>query len=326
MMSDYLYASEDNPVPEQAASGMLDIRDGTRVRYARFGATGRPLKGTVVLLAGRNECIEKYFETIRDLSARGFAVAITDWRGQGGSDRTLKRGAPRGYVSSFDDYVGDLQEFWREIVLPDCRPPYYMLAHSMGALIAMLAAPLLASQLRRLVLCAPLLELAGLPFSMKTTGQIATAAKIFGLGRLPMPRSAAGQPLPFAYNKLTSDPLRYSRNVGIYRAHPELGTGRPTIAWVAAACRAVETVLEPGYVEKLTVPSLFLVAGSDEVVSSLAIQRYARRFKANRAIIIDGARHELLQEANLYRQQVFAAFDAFVPGSDSFPDQAELNR
>jgi lysophospholipase len=32
-------------------------------------------------------------------------------------------------------------------------------------------------------------------------------------------------------------------------------------------------------------------------------------------VVIDGARHELLQEREGLREQVWAAFDAFVPGS-----------
>src|SRR5215218_3840567 len=60
-----------NPTPDRATAGFMTARDGLRLRYARFGATSRPLKGTVIILPGRNECIEKYFETIRDFSARG---------------------------------------------------------------------------------------------------------------------------------------------------------------------------------------------------------------------------------------------------------------
>ncbi len=33
--------------------------------------------------------IEKYFEVVSELRERGFAVAVLDWRGQGGSARAL---------------------------------------------------------------------------------------------------------------------------------------------------------------------------------------------------------------------------------------------
>ena len=60
-----------NPAPLGAICGMLDTPDGARLRYARFPATGSPLKGTVTLLQGRAEFIEKYFEMVRDLRSRG---------------------------------------------------------------------------------------------------------------------------------------------------------------------------------------------------------------------------------------------------------------
>jgi lysophospholipase len=37
--------------------------------------------------------------------------------------------------------------------------------------------------------------------------------------------------------------------------------------------------------------------------------------KAGHVVTIPGARHELLQEADIYREQALAAFDAFIPGS-----------
>ena len=61
---------------------MLKTPDGVALRFARWAPPpGR--KGTVCLFPGRAEFIEKYFETVRDLRARGFAVATIDWRGQG---------------------------------------------------------------------------------------------------------------------------------------------------------------------------------------------------------------------------------------------------
>ncbi|RUZ60965.1 alpha/beta hydrolase, partial [Mesorhizobium sp. M7A.F.Ca.US.003.02.2.1] len=54
---------EGNPRPENATGGFFTTRDRKNIRYGLFGAVARPMKGTVVLLTGRNECIEKYFET-----------------------------------------------------------------------------------------------------------------------------------------------------------------------------------------------------------------------------------------------------------------------
>lgn len=314
-MSDLLFEIPQNPVPEGAVAGMMTARDGVRLRYARFAATGRPLKGTVVILQGRNECIEKYFETARDLAARGFATAAMDWRGQGGSGRLL-RDPRRGHVKSFDAYVRDLDSFFQEVVLPDCRPPHNILAHSTGGLVALLASPHLANRVRRMVLCSPLVQFAGLPSSMAALRRLSGFLYALGLGRFYMTRGARpDEAAPFEGNSLTSDPVRYARNQELYARHPDLAIGGPTVAWVRAACRAAARIQDPGFAAGLRIPSLFVAAGADTVVSTPAVERYATALRPGSLVTIDGARHEILQEADIYREQLLAAFDAFVPGT-----------
>ncbi|MDZ7823157.1 MAG: alpha/beta hydrolase [Ahrensia sp.] len=78
---------ESNPGPEPDSLGTFDTADGFKIRYAVFRADSKQTLGSILLLQGRNEAIEKYFETIGDLTRRGFDVATFDWRGQGGSTR-----------------------------------------------------------------------------------------------------------------------------------------------------------------------------------------------------------------------------------------------
>src|SRR3954462_12570212 len=133
-----LISIPDNPVPEGAVAGTLKTPDGVDLRFARFvPPPGR--KGTVCLLQGRADFIEKYFETIADLRRRGFAVAAFDWRGQGGSGRQV--GDPRkGHVSTFDAYRRDLEAVWDQVLEPLMPKPYFGLAHSMGGAIALMGA------------------------------------------------------------------------------------------------------------------------------------------------------------------------------------------
>ena len=119
-----------NPVPEDGVTGSLKTRDGVTFRFARWPPpSGR--KGTVCLFQGRAEYIEKYFETVRELRARGFAVATFDWRGQGRSDRALSDRTRD--TCEFLRIRTDLEVFMKEVVLPDCPPPIFALGHSMGA-------------------------------------------------------------------------------------------------------------------------------------------------------------------------------------------------
>jgi lysophospholipase len=124
---------------------------------------------------------------------------------------------------------------------------------------------------------------------------------------------------PFSTNPLTTDHARYARNVLLYEKYPELGLGGPTVAWVRAACIASDTIQDADFIARLQIPMLIIAAGADAVVSTPAIEQFVRRLKSASLLTIDGARHEILQEADIYREQFFAAFDAFVPGSDAEP-------
>src|SRR5580704_8726072 len=203
-----------NPVPEDVVTGTLKTPDGVSLRFARWAPPpGR--KGTVCLFQGRAEFIEKYFETVRDLRARGFAVATLDWRGQGGSERVL-RNKRKGYVQSFSQYQIDLETFIHEVVLPDCPPPVFALAHSMGATILLRAAYAGHRWFDRMVLLAPMIALPGMR-RMAGTRMTVRMLRLIGLGSLYVPGGDASTMLqrPFAGNLLTSDPVRYARNIAV---------------------------------------------------------------------------------------------------------------
>lgn len=312
-MPDLLFQTPANPLPANAHAAMLTMPDGVKIRYARFAAQGRPLRGTMVIIPGRNECIEKYFETITDLSRLGLGTAIFDLRGQGGSQRLI-RDRRRGYINDFMDYVGDMDPFIEQVLLPDCRGPFFLLGHSTGALVALLSTPVFLNRIQRMVLLAPLLVPGGLPVSLRTARRAVQFLHAIGLGTIYVARQRS-EAVPFAGNVLTSDPDRYMRNLDIYRHRPELALGPPTASWVRAAMIAADTVRAPEFMASMRIPTLIVAAGADKVVETRAIENYAQRLRAGSLITIDGARHELLQEADIYREQLLAAIDAFTPGS-----------
>lgn len=313
-MGTRLHIIPENPAPDGAEAGMLRSADRRNIRYATFPATAKPERGTLVVLSGRNETMEKYFETVRDFCARGFFVVAMDWRGQGGSDRLIADPA-RGYVRSFDDYAADLDLLFREVVIPRATEPVFLFAHSTGALVALLAIRKLEGIVRRMVFAAPLLGLSGFPLSFEAIHRLSWGMSVLGLGSRylgggPKPRIAA-----FEGNPLTSDPIRFARNRLLLDTFPRLGLGGPTAAWVRAACDAIRAVSEPAFMASIRTPVLMVAAGNDRVVSVPAIEAYAKKLPFGALLTIDGARHELLQEADRFRGQFLAAFDAFIPGS-----------
>jgi lysophospholipase len=269
----------------------------------------------VCLFQGRAEFIEKYFETVRELRAHGFAVAILDWRGQGGSQRALSD-PHKGHVGDFSEYEIDAETFMTEIVLPDCPPPLFAIGHSMGGSVMLRLARRGNRWFDRIVLSAPLIRLAG----ARGSSYPRVAAKIMrlaGMGSAYVP-GGSSTPIavgPFINNNATSDPVRYARTKAVLEAAPGLGIGSPTVSWLDAAYRAMAEFANPAFAGKVRQPLMLIAAGRDQVVSTAAIEEIAIRLRAGSHLIVAGSRHELMMEQDSYRGQFWAAFNAFVPGT-----------
>ena len=304
-----------NPVPDNFVTGMLKTPDGVSLRFARWlPPAGR--RGTVCIFQGRAEWIEKYFETVRDLRARGFAVAALDWRGQGLSDRALGD-RRKSYVRDFSEYDSDLETFMREVVLPDCPPPIFAIGHSTGATVLIRAAHRGHRWFDRMVMTAPLIALGGIDYSMGAGPLIVRALRLAGFGSIYVPRSDTSivESRPFVGNILTSDPVRYARNAAVLEAEPALALGAPTVAWTDAAFRAMAALRERSYPARIRQPILIVAGGNDGVVSNAAIEDFASMLRAGSHLVVVGAQHEILMEQDRFRTQFWAAFDAFVPGT-----------
>ncbi|MBY3176003.1 alpha/beta fold hydrolase [Rhizobium leguminosarum] len=317
-MDQVLYSTPDNPAPENRTEGFFETHDGHQLRYAVFRSSGQIAKGTVVILHGRNEYIEKYFETIRDLTAKGLWVATFDLRGQGRSSRLTKR-RNHGHIRRFADYERDLDTFLEKVVLPDTRLPFYLLAHSTGGLIALSAAPYLTTRIDRMVLSAPFIGLTGQSASPRVIRALAGTLTAVGLGFLPL-TSKLKEP-NFSDNPLTSDEHRFERNVAMMKAHPELTLGPPTARWLIEAFRTMDRVTSPYHLFSITIPTIVIAPTRDGVVPYTAQERLSRYFRAGQLVPINGARHEIFQERDIYRAAALAAFHAFIPGSDAEENQ-----
>ncbi len=92
----------------------------------------------------------------------------------------------------------------------------------------------------------------GLPGMRRSIGDARRGARrmrMLGLGGAYVPGGDASvmQQRPFIGNLLTSDPVRYARNVAVLEAEPSLAIGWPTVAWADSAFKMIGTLAEPGY-------------------------------------------------------------------------------
>lgn len=305
-----------SPAPAGGRAGFVTTSDGVRLRTAHWPPVpGVPRRGTVTLMNGRTEFIEKYYEVIRDLTARGFAVATFDWRGQGGSERLL-RNRLKGHVADFAEYQLDLEAVMRHVVLPDCPAPHFALCHSMSAVVALQSLLDGHRWFDRLVLLAPMLSINLGPAGGAARGLARLLRGPFSWAYIPGGRNRPITERPFATNPVTHDAARYELAAEMVRAHPHLALGAPTIGWLAAALDIMEHLAQPEVIRQIRAPILMLGAGEDRIISNTAIEHLSARLIAGGHVIIPGARHELLMERNAIRSQALAAFDAFIPGTE----------
>ncbi|MGU9981612.1 alpha/beta fold hydrolase [Phreatobacter sp. HK31-P] len=313
-----LVALPDRPIPAGVRAGTITTPDRIAIRYARWEATGAPRRGTVVLCQGRAEFIEKYFEVVDELRARGFGVLAFDWRGQGGSGRLLSD-LRKGHVRRFADFQIDLDTAMSVVGLPDCRPPFYALGHSMGGAVLIEAAHGGRTWFDRMVLSAPMVALAQVrsPFLIRP---LATALSLAGMSGSIVPGGSTAPVAlkPFEGNPVTSDPVRYARAAAYAEADARLGLGAPTVGWLREALAVTRRFAHPLYTRPIRQPMLLVGAARDPLIDTPRVEEFARRLKTGSAVVIPGSRHEPLHERDEIRAQFWAAFDAFVPGEQAF--------
>ena len=302
-----------NDTGSAGGTGTFTTGDGLSIRYGVWSVGSDRFRGSVLLLNGRKEFLEKYAETIAELNQKDYTVFSFDWRGQGLSTRLLAD-RKKGHVRNYAEYHQDLNQFVEQIVLPAGRRPLIVLAHSMGAHLALRLLHKQPDIIDRVVLTSPMIDIRTTPYPRRLADLIARMALVAGLsekyllgatGRSALKRTFEGNPL-------TSDPQRFSVERNAIAGNPDLELGGPTFGWLAATLDSIELIQRPGYLEKVTAPLLMVAAGRDAVVCGASLRRACSRLPDCRFFLLEDARHEVLMERDQIRAAFWRAFDQFV--------------
>jgi lysophospholipase len=297
-----------NDVPEGAEEHWLEGRGGVRLRALTAPAQGGPARGTVIVAPGRTEFIEKYFEVIRELQQRGFAVFCIDWRGQGLSGREV--GNPlKGHFASFDDPVNDLATALR-LLAGKLPHPHIALAHSMGGAIVLRALQTRRIELEAAVFSAPMWGIAGLGDLAKKYARFMSS--IGAGGNFAPGVEQRWKRENFKRNPVTHDKERHARGQGLIAEEPALALAGPTIGWVTAAAAATEGFAQPNALAHLRLPVLVLTAAQESLVDNTTHAAVIAHLAEVTHVTIPGAKHEILMETDEVRAQFWAAFDALA--------------
>ena len=302
----------------QPAGGQIEyltLADGARIRYGIWpAAASAASRGTALLLPGRTEFIEKYFEPIWELTDRGFHVATLDWRGQGLSSRPTDNPS-KDHVTSFRPRLDDLGRLVDDVVLADCPGPLSLVAHSMGGHLALHYLHDHPGLVKQAVLLSPMIgiHLGRMPENL-VRGIVGVACRAgleegYALGRTDYGRY---QQSDLWRDMLTSDPDRFMVEHHMIAENPALALGGVTYGWLKAAFGSIDRLFVPGYAEEIGTPMLIAMAGRERVVDNRRIGRLAARLPNCELVEIAGARHELLKESDPLRRQLWAEVDRFL--------------
>lgn len=306
-----------DPAPYHAdiADGPGDARclwvrtaDARRLRLGVFDRAGA--RGTVLVLPGRTEYIEKYAPLAAEFGRRGYAAAALDWRGQGLSDRQLPGRPMVGHVRRFTNYQFDLAAMTEAAAALRLPRPWYMLAHSMGGAIG-LRALCEGMGVAAAVFSAPMWDiLLPPPAGRLRATVVAGAARLVGLADLPVPGTSRRNYLAdaaFDGNALTTDRATWDWMRTQIAAHPDLGLGGPSLLWLS------EALLEVARLRALPSPDVpcLTVLGTDEtIVDPAAIRGRMGRWPRGSLSLYEGARHEIPMEAPVFRARFYDEADA----------------
>lgn len=299
---------------QRPAGGRIDSGTGVGGAPLRYGhwQPGGKTRGVCLLLQGRREFIEKYFETIQDLLDRGYEVFTFDWRGQGKSLRLLPN-RQKGHIADFGDYVADLDFFIRRVIGKEAGP-LMCLAHSMGGHIALRYAHDHPRAFSHLVSTAPMIGInfAGAPLGFIRT--IVNGACRFGFSKsyAPFQHDFGGRTTSFAGNPLTNDPERFADEAYFVGRDNLLAMGGVTYGWLQAALKSIDVLNAPDYAGQITTRTFAALAGQESVVDNARTKAFMKQMPRGQMVTIGDAKHEILRETDGVRAMFWRLADEFL--------------
>lgn len=298
------------PAPPGAVVEWLALGDDVKIRTVRWILPPSEAHGTVVLIQGRTEFIEKYFEVVAELLARGLSVITFDWRGQGLSTRALPDPL-KGHVRDFSEFDADLAAVMTRVVNQHGTKPYHGLAHSMGGNVLLRYLHDNPHEFERAVLTAPMLAIKTAPYPHWVARALAMSATAAGAGNGFVPGAQDPFKQVFETNGVTTDLARFERAMSWLKAEPKLALGAPTYSWLEAAFRSMDLVSSEEFAQAIETPVLLIGAAHDQLVHPGADLTLIKRIKRGMYVMLK-AEHEIMMETDEIRWAFWACFDPFV--------------
>jgi lysophospholipase len=283
------------------------------MRWARMAGPAAP-RGCVLVNIGWGEWIEKYMTLAQEFYERGFETVVLERQGQGLSSRYFEN-RMLGWLPDFQNQIDDFDAFYNSQFAGD-GVPLLLMGHSMGAhiLLRWYLEKNPTENIRGLILSSFMQRIKTAPFTYGQAEMIASMANFFGLGRSYAPGQATYDPVnvPFEQNVITGDEARYRAMVVTLRDNPLLKCGGISFGWLNATFRSARQLEARLKLGAPPGPYLMLSPQNDPLVETTAMKDVAAYLPNCESRFFGEARHELLEEKEAIRAQVWSAMDAFI--------------
>ncbi|MBQ6373014.1 MAG: alpha/beta hydrolase [Clostridia bacterium] len=271
--------------------------DGGRPLFvSRFDASAP--RGTVMLLHGFTENIEKYAELIHSLLECGMSVVAYDQRGHGRSWRDpALADASLTHVDAFDAYVRDMSVVCAQM-LPGMPMPHRVFCHSMGGAVTALFLESHPGFFDRAAMCAPMIapDLHGMP---KPSARLMCRAAIaLGRGRQ---RIFTSKPYTWPDDFDTScatGRARFDWYEAQRREEPLFTNNGPSYGWTLESIDVTDRILAPGAVERIDAKVRLYTAALDATVLPVPQKMFIDRVPDGSHVTVRGAKHEIYRSAD----------------------------
>jgi acylglycerol lipase len=239
---------------------------------------GEP-RGLVFLVHGLHEHLGRYLEVAEVLNSANFEVHGVDHEGHGRSD------GERGYVQLFSHFVDDTLAFIDDVVArrdPKRALPVFLVGHSMGGAIALLAAARRPDYWAGVVLSGPAIVLdpdVATPLLVALSGILSNALPKVPLIKLDLEKLSRD---PRVVEDARNDALYNSAGIRIRLGHEMLG--------------AIERI-QRSY-ERFTFPLLVMHGADDQLAlkeGSIALVEHAASTD-KQLHVLDNLYHEIFHE------------------------------
>lgn len=293
--------------------GSFTNAKGADVRYGSLKADGES-KGTIVMLPGFRESVEKYFEAAQEMKDRGFDVWIMDWRGQGGSQRYLPSNPQKMHHEGYDEQIETLHQFTQTVVEKSPSGPLFMMAHSMGAHIGLRYLNEHDGVFDSAMLTAPMVDINTGTLPKPLARQMAKFAKAGNYLDKYIPGGSdwSEEKNQFKDNTKTGDETRFNAGQDLLTVNPDLKTGDPTYGWVYHTFQSIDILNQEEYLKQIKTPVLLQISEHENVVDRPAQERAAGLLPQCKRVDIAGAHHEIWQETDALRKAWLAEVDGFL--------------